>query len=969
MLIGWICRRPSCGHAAICLCLSLILLWSAAAANLVQNPGIEAVDFAGKPQHWYATQKEGGEQILAVDHTTAHSGQYSLKIVSNDREADPKWQSPMSVSLTEDTTFDVSLAVKGEDVGWVRIYLYGCSETERQFQWTSLFDITDEKTFDWRELTTSVTIKRQVKKVTVVLAIQGSTGTAWFDDIRIASRTPPQLDPPAGTAEEVVAGSDIGDLGSLIRNSWMSKPGPGDRMPAGWKRHDPPQYEGIGRLEWVKGDPRPEAHALKLTWLDGSPYVAVTPSLTRKLSGERSYVLQGYCKTQGAGKAMFVVECVDASGTIIQRDMSEAISDSTDYATLTYYFASPPATDTIRVYCVNSGRGAVWFHLVTLIVDSKTSLGFPLAVSCEPADGRRFWNDDQPIIHSIANSPVSISFALWGDKSRLQHPSLVIDVPAALEIPEAFYCDFREPLAYRPVVFKKSKVERDGAPYVRYAIEDPMTTANLRAYPYYYNTIALCMTPGEYVPDKSYTFFYFLRNGNQRTRDRHAILKVLPPMAATPNPKRFETFSWRNLDIQFHHPQLLERVARKYEEAGMEGVLTIDCWPHEERFHAILAARNWNIHKKISHDYHWLWEVKAERQDGSKHDVIPCPSSAAHDPAFAEAMTTYLKKQLACVRPGSRILIDIEPGSVGRRLCFCDRCRQSFAARYDLQPESIRAADDILTNHALQWGAFWSHNIAAISRLHYQAIKAVDPGFRYMQYAYPIWFNDPAAVERKLFDSPLDTRILDDFVDAHILSFYLINGKTHFDLFDINARELKKPVYAIQYCTIGIGFETPAYNTDTLVSPREYRQQMIAVAASGGAGFVHYSGSFVDGTFFVSIDRAMREIAAVEDYYFDGTRVDEAVTVGGTGAVEAENVDRFIGVRAHRAGNDVLVTLFNFDNEPYAALKLTMDWLTDGVWTMRDPTRDGDAWHAAANDLTVTLASQDIAFLLFRRER
>ena len=765
--------------------------------------------------------------------------------------------------------------------------------------------------------------------------------------------------------------ADMLDTRNYIVNTRMVGPVAAGELPRGWTTHHLPDTETVAKVTWVKDDPRPGYHSIRLQWISGGSYIAVQPALVKRVVGEVPMTLEAYPRTAAGGRAQFIVHCLDGAGRIIQQHKSGYIENAKDYETLTLNFVTRPDTRDLRVFCANVGKGSVWFHWVKLEPNMQLAAKmpgfFPYTVSCEPAEGNRFWNDGKAIIRSFRDSPVSVSFAFWGDKSRLDNPRLIVEVPEGLVIPEAFNMQVAKPVAHARAEFTTlSSPERRH--YVRYLFPGPAALKRLPLEPNLNHSLVMCFIPERYESGKEYVIYYHAENGELKGREKQFTLRILPPMRKTPNPKRFRSYLWTVNDINFYDMNLVERVVRKYEEAALAGRRRMTGGREEiERVDRFLTQRGWFMFAKMGD---WGFSRSESRAIGVDGKPAPygtrhgyCPTHVVTDKGFfQEHVVSTARDHLTISAEGGRVkledgeyvFLDFEPWSVPGKYCFCERCRKRFSRMFNIPLNKIQTGQDILTNYSKEWGRFWVWLCDEIIRRHTEAVKQVNPTFKNFLYCYALHFENPEAAEKYLFSIPLDTRMNQKHMDVLGLSFYHIRGKRAFDLIDINARALETPVYTMPLMGGSGPFITAwgSFIEDEILSPAAMRGHILTVAASGAAGVIPYQGRYMDGMYFLKIDQALGEVAVVEDFYMDGKRRDETVSFEGLvqywmnyhvddggGPPDAfirSGWPDYIGIRAHELNGNLLLTVFNFHRQKSASLGLKIRGSEKVEWTVVD---------------------------------
>ena len=975
--------------------------------ELVANGDMESLGMGGKPIGWSSGSWNAGKGEFSLDSNVAHSGKRSLKIEKDEKPGMCVWRSrTAAIHVADETEVRLSARIKAEDSPWIMVRVIVFDGAGKYHQYITAVQIVGPGFFDWTEHTATIKFQPGGRKLNVYL-IQAGTGEVWFDDVHLVAQKdirpkrprPAQPTTKAPTPKPSKAKSDTGDLfdtRDYIENTRMAGPAGADGLPHGWAAHNPAAVETIGKAVWCKDEPRPGYYSIRLDWGGRGRYLAVQPSLIGRVKGSRPFRLKGYPRTADGGKAYFLVQCVDRAGRIVSEERSTVTEDAKDYVTLKLDFVTHPRTHDLRVFCVNGGTGKVWFHWISLHLDADAARrlsDFPYTVSCEPAEGNRFWNGGRAVLHSFVDSPTSVSFAFWGDKSRLDDPRLVIDVPKGLRIPEAFNLEIRKPVSHAKAAFTTDVVDRDGAPYIRYTFPGPAALKRMTPRPNHYNCLTLCFVPDRYAAGAESEIYYHVVNRGTASPERQVALRVLPAMAKSPNPKRFKSHLWLVDDINFHDMALVEKAVRKYEEAALAGRRRWNSGREEViRVNEFLKGRGWFMFTKMSDWGFHKSRVAAVGGDGKKakgRRWTFCPTYVAtndafYDEVYAPALSTHLQNSGA--QESEYVFLDFEPGSVARRYCFCERCRKRFAKRFSIPAGKIQTREDILRNYSKEWGKYWAWACDEMIRHHVAAVKAVNPTLRNALYCYALPFDKPEATETHIFGSPLDTRLLQRHMDILMLSFYHITGKHSLYMMDVNAKTLEKPTYTMPL-TAGTGPFIVAwghFTRDQILSPAGMRAHILAAAASGCKGVIPYMGKMMDGMYFVKIDQAMSEIAALEDHYLDGKRVDKTVSYEGTTAnagkserpLTRSDWEEYVGIRAHELKRDRLVTLFNFHKREDAVIKLKISGLGEGRWRLEDPMgkralgayEGRPVWttEELAEGFACRVRAEDVAFALLR---
>ena len=197
----------------ILLCLGLFLLVGIAAAgeNLVENPGFEQPASNGKaPAAWGVPGMPGAK--FSWDDEVSRSGNRSGRVEGIDPEKQGRYVQAwrQDVGPLPDAELLLSLWVKGKNLGQGKITIL-----HRDAEHTVLVNqgiATVEGTFEWKEIVAPLRLVPGAVELQLVLGLQESVGTVWFDDVVV---TPVDgVDAIHGTvmmapAEPQVAGSTV----------------------------------------------------------------------------------------------------------------------------------------------------------------------------------------------------------------------------------------------------------------------------------------------------------------------------------------------------------------------------------------------------------------------------------------------------------------------------------------------------------------------------------------------------------------------------------------------------------------------------------------------------------------------------------------------------------------------------------------------------------------------------------------
>lgn len=747
------------------------------------------------------------------------------------------------------------------------------------------------------------------KRMMILLAIGGLTVGMYIFSSR-AYGEPEQTQPPPPKAD--------------FRNGSLT--GQADSLPKGWRLHVLPGSQTVGEAKIVPG-PTEGTNAIELIWKSGPANVAAEAELAVEPKPLESLMLTGQVKTTGEGRAAYRVEFLDGKGKVLRYGETVPVSSET-WRELEMLFTVPhgEAVKKTKIYCLNKGRDSALFASLRL---RKAMAGdeneFPLFSTAVPAEGNVPMFGDYPVFHSFIDSPCPLGFQVWGDRKRAQDAALILDLPEELTITEAINA---EPHIVAQTEYRCDVVEEDGKKINRYIFPvSKERITNMQRWLWGRVNVVIDPKNPDAAVGKSFLITWRTSAGGKLSPPRRLEMKFLPPLAKTPNPKRFEYMNWKTHDLTFKSPEVRDRMARRFEAAAMDywpliGYLD---YPLCREMNDYFRARGWKVCKpdsnmmsfKISTFVKDMPEVKYAIDDKGKekYDDNICPTYFNHDPAFREKLYAFHKDRYTRegLRAGEAVVLDYEPFNLFG-WCACEGCRKYFAEMFKLP--AVPSMEEIQKKYRDQWREFKFRETEEHLRLVSDVLRKAVPGVKIGNYDYVIYEKPPQVAE--YFNRnrvAMDARRIEDSIDFHMLTFYNYNNKGACDLLDYTVKQLKKPAWMISNITRGDMLDAYYTHPDRQLSPTRVGLKMLGAAATGAVGFATFPGWDIDGEFFVSIDRVMAELAALEDFYFDGRRVDELFTLSGEGLEE-------VVLRAHELNGRVLITLLNFDKAVTADITL-----------------------------------------------
>ena len=355
----------------------------------------------------------------------------------------------------------------------------------------------------------------------------------------------------------------------------------------------------------------------------------------------------------------------------------------------------------------------------------------------------------------------------------------------------------------------------------------------------------------------------------------------------------------------------------------------------------------------------------ASKYDGKPFTGHICPSFQLSPEGIKTSSDAFVKASVtADLRNGDTVALDYEPWN-SSDWCYCGECLKRFAVFSGLK--TVTTPDAIRKNMLDRWAEFRVKDTADILRAHTEIAKSAGRDIKVVDYDYPLQFGNIGGRFRQI---PKDSRISDEFIDAHYNSYYHIVGKEAFDLISLNAVNLKKPLVYLPLISRYTDPEQREYtNLKETLSPDQFRTALVSSAASGAKGLSIWDGLKVDGKFFIAIDQGMAEIAMLEDYFYNGTRNDKIASVTPAAAKDAKLLEDNLGIRVHEYQGKTLISLFNFSIAKPLVFKFKMD-LPNEKYQMSDPfAKSYPIVFHAAELLDITLPPTGVKFIVLEKDK
>lgn len=260
---------------------------------------------------------------------------------------------------------------------------------------------------------------------------------------------------------------------------------------------------------------------------------------------------------------------------------------------------------------------------------------------------------------------------------------------------------------------------------------------------------------------------------------------------------------------------------------------------------------------------------------------------------------------------------DFEPG--GADYNSHDDLTLNAFSKWSGIPRSEMSHENLRGKYYADWTNFKVWQNTEYIRLYADAMRKVKPNVEVYICAQPL---PPVGDETKfLAYQGVDPRSLDPYVDAHVPMMYSAN-RPFYDEVERTAKALAKPLIPLSQLSYGP-------EADNVVRPVEDVVMGFYSALTGGAeGYSFYNGTYAwgDGAYFQELAKAWRQVQPFEQVFTRGCRAEDEVNVavlpsavttyvdetGKKQTLSQAVVDDSVAWRAHRKGERLVVSVFNF---------------------------------------------------------
>lgn len=715
----------------------------------------------------------------------------------------------------------------------------------------------------------------------------------------------------------------------------------GGGLEEGWRPLFYPGLEAVGSVEWVPNAFKGKLGAIRMAWESGALKFGAEKEVTTEFAGWIDWMVEAYVKSEGdygyAGAAMsFLDERGRDAGNVSKL---KPIVAKTGWKKVKWEFSSPKTAKRFFVQLLSLDKDPVRFADVKITSRQGVDRGdIPFEVKALPAEKNSWWNDEKVKTLNFSDAPIPTVFYMKGAKEGSKDLRFVIDIPAALEIKDA-YCPngaFFE--AFRPL--ETSAFRTNGTDFIRYVYGNAkfFTSRNfgsLNPARYFIDEgtgIALVIGPkvGNESIEKAFPIHYRMMLGGKRGQEKTMHMAFRPLPKGLKQSKEFFVFSWNNADRHFASDAAANAALTAYEAAGFR---SFNRNPHgglaftrKDELIALVGKRQkpyllslhlgdvWKPSKiglgeKESGAFGVRMSVSSDfRHKGRRAEM--CPEYFTKDEKLQAQVRTHVHKMLRDygVKDDEWILFDMEPWH-SSTWCHCDECHRAFAVFAGLDHVPTAAETQSTEELRDKWAYFrCSHNAKSVELL-VKYIHEYNPTLKAVDYDYVMPYGDEKGMMARRRSVAKDTLVNEQWLDGHFCSYYHKIDKDAFDAIRNDTRHLKKT-----YVPIGANDGSGGYlEPCEVLNPRQVRQFALAAFVHGCPGIAFYSGNTYDGAILLSLMKAQDDIATWEGLPW--------------GKVEGKAVptcanERFAFASTVKPDGGEVLALFNYDPDETVSVSL-----------------------------------------------
>lgn len=333
--------------------------------------------------------------------------------------------------------------------------------------------------------------------------------------------------------------------------------------------------------------------------------------------------------------------------------------------------------------------------------------------------------------------------------------------------------------------------------------------------------------------------------------------------------------------------------------------------------------------------------------------------------------------------------------------CYCPECRKAFAAFSGIsQADAVSLTPkQLVTRYPVEWIRFRNRQSAQMFALFKRLARETHPGIQAgMDFELIDFFTVYPGLGRGYAAACEDPRLMDGAEFDFVLPDSLRSGTFSFDQAALCTGEIRLPILPKTGSVGGMAFYSGAWVSRRLLAefqrrplglenwPKLVRTTALAYAAAGAKG-VLLEGAPFDAFTALEYAELSRSLARMEAYWDGGVEIAEQCTIEQTGKPGNDRdtlagswittgcaPDRRQRVLVRKNGGTLVISVFNFDPENRAELRIRLPETIRGPRKIHDPlTRElvlspsgGQIWNAEelADGIVIPAGAVDCAFLV-----
>lgn len=697
----------------------------------------------------------------------------------------------------------------------------------------------------------------------------------------------------------------------------------------GWTPKFYDRLEAAGDVVFNPTGYRNEKLAIGLKWTDGLAKFGAAKAFELQ-KGSAEWTVSAQVKGASGSCVGVAVEFFDnMKRTLGVVEGNPCTPRPEDWSPMTWKVLAPDRTYSAEVHLLSLGKPPVAFACIEVSAASAPPKTIPpLSMRILPVEWNRVWNGGLLKMQNFSDAPIPFTVLIRARRGELTAPVFELDIPAELELKEAF-CPHLECYGHE-VPTSTTLIMRENRRCVRYRFESLRIFANekvrIGGSADAGSGVSIVVGPkaGGMTTMNTCHVTCRLYDGERLYDERDFDMAFRPVPSGLRQTKDFSVFCWRGVDRRIPDDIVLKNSLKAYEAAGIR-VFRPDVGgesflPRFREIRRMLDAR------QTRHDYSVclgrhsdMWELRDLRLTeeqlramggnlsktsdadgfGRRANKI-CPTFFTTSPELRSHVdkTVAFWLSLQEVKDGDVVTLDMEPWQ-SDTYCFCDRCLKAFGdfAKLGRTPtmEEARGMPDA-------WAEFRVRQNAASLGVVCAAVKRYNRSLRVFDYDYVIKYGDPENRARFILGCAKDSEMDELWIDGHLCSYYHKVDRIAFDSMKNNVRHLKKP-YIPLGAIAGVESWLRAYE---VLSPRQICQFALAAFVNGCPGYGFYTGSYIDGEILLAMMKAQDIAARYEDLPW--------------GKVDGKTIpvcesEQFVYASTIRPDGSEVVALFNYDSK------------------------------------------------------